>query len=1077
MTTSQYLNSIKSGAIEGWRTHQVLPSITGAQAALESGWGTSSLAQSPYNNNFGIKASDDWTGRIVTMPTKEWTNSGYITVQADFRAYDSIADSVRDHAAFFTNTPWREQNYKDVIGERDYKKAAWALQNAPAPYATDPGYATKLINIIENNKLDEWDKEALTGQTTSPTTPSLNQPDMQPKPKKTGAELSTAGRSFVQSLKVSVIGDSLGVGTEPYLKQLIPNSNYDVVGSRQITHSIESLDGTRALTKMKSNGTLHDYVVVILGTNRGVTEQEVNNFASIAGNSRKVLFVNTASQVGHANEVSRVYNKLSTSLSNAYFVDWQTYALSMREAWYYSDGSNGEYIHMNAEGYRRHAEFIAQAIYESATADFSEETAVDTLTAYTNIATIELTPDGMISFDAFDMDGNKVHFDRDIGVKGLSSPMGDFHIYNHEANERWNTQDSNEFGANWIEGFYEDSNRKLDIMLIEEAAKYMDQHREPSAQYTVSLFEVPQNLSIGDTGIFIDHEFTPPLYIQARVLSISTSRTNSSLNKVTIGNVVELEPMEKDSTIALQGELSRVRDGIYDQWVKGEPPRLEIIALDSTTLTDENTEVLLICKVFQGNIEVTEQFSNFRWSRVSEDTVSDSYFNDVIYDAETSSVINVKARDLEGIASTFLCRVYDDANRLIGTISTTVSKTVRGKSAYELAIESGFEGTEEEWLESLKGETSVGQPGPPGENNFIHTAWADDDKGTGFTTAHEEGKTWLGTTVTESRADPEDWRAYDWQKVQGPKGNEGEKGEDGESASGINLLLNGDNSFSTTSYQVAQYTTTEDIKAGEEYTFTLRGTKKSTQNFGLWQNGGSNGLGSLTSLGDNLYQLTFTAVAPTADYRRIFRIYQPDSSTAGQATIEWATLVKGAVGLEKFIKSPEQLQGEIDNKASNSALTGVSNEVGALSKSQRQMQENMEAYLKQQEEYNQWLQDVEGDAKKANDLAEKVDSAQVDIQTELNDQAQKWVTQEGYIQFDGETNTISIASESKNTQMIIDDEALGFYSGGTRVAAITNQYLQIDRGIFTKSAQMGNHKFEPLASNPDHFILSYVKGG
>src|SRR5690625_2186571 len=32
-----------------------------------------------------------------------------------------------------------------------------------------------------------------------------------------------------------------------------------------------------------------------------------------------------------------------------------------------------------------------------------------------------------------------------------------------------------------------------------------------------------------------------------------------------------------------------------------------------------------------------------------------------------------------------------------------------GKSAYEIAVEHGFEGTEEEWLESLKGE-----PGPQG---------------------------------------------------------------------------------------------------------------------------------------------------------------------------------------------------------------------------------------------------------------------------------------------------------------------------------------------------------------------------
>ena len=42
-----------------------------------------------------------------------------------------------------------------------------------------------------------------------------------------------------------------------------------------------------------------------------------------------------------------------------------------------------------------------------------------------------------------------------------------------------------------------------------------------------------------------------------------------------------------------------------------------------------------------------------------------------------------------------------------------------GKSAYEIAVEHGFEGTEEEWLESLKGEQGPqGPPGEPGKDGF-----------------------------------------------------------------------------------------------------------------------------------------------------------------------------------------------------------------------------------------------------------------------------------------------------------------------------------------------------------------------
>src|SRR5699024_4373232 len=40
-----------------------------------------------------------------------------------------------------------------------------------------------------------------------------------------------------------------------------------------------------------------------------------------------------------------------------------------------------------------------------------------------------------------------------------------------------------------------------------------------------------------------------------------------------------------------------------------------------------------------------------------------------------------------------------------------------GKSAYEIAVEHGFEGSEEEWLASLKGEKGdTGPQGPPGSD-------------------------------------------------------------------------------------------------------------------------------------------------------------------------------------------------------------------------------------------------------------------------------------------------------------------------------------------------------------------------
>ena len=151
---SYFLSAIKQGAMDGVK-EGVLPSITAAQAILESDWGSSELAKAPNNNLFGIKDSEDWNGEIVTVPTQEYLNGDYITVNAAFRKYASWNDSVVDHAKFFTSTEWRKNNYRKVVNETDYRIAAQELKNAG--YATDPSYPGKLISLIEAYKLYEWD--------------------------------------------------------------------------------------------------------------------------------------------------------------------------------------------------------------------------------------------------------------------------------------------------------------------------------------------------------------------------------------------------------------------------------------------------------------------------------------------------------------------------------------------------------------------------------------------------------------------------------------------------------------------------------------------------------------------------------------------------------------------------------------------------------------------------------------------------------------------------------------------------------------------------------------------------------
>ncbi|EUJ45222.1 glucosaminidase domain-containing protein [Listeria riparia] len=150
----EFINLLADHAQQIQDQKGILTSITLAQAILESNWGESKLA-TEGRNLFGIKG--EYQKDSVTMPTQEFENNEWITIDAAFRKYPTWFESLDDHAALFLKgTSWDKTKYKDVIKAKDYKTAANALQKAG--YATDPGYAEKLIELIEQRNLQAYDQ-------------------------------------------------------------------------------------------------------------------------------------------------------------------------------------------------------------------------------------------------------------------------------------------------------------------------------------------------------------------------------------------------------------------------------------------------------------------------------------------------------------------------------------------------------------------------------------------------------------------------------------------------------------------------------------------------------------------------------------------------------------------------------------------------------------------------------------------------------------------------------------------------------------------------------------------------------
>ncbi|HHD7667386.1 TPA: glycoside hydrolase family 73 protein [Enterococcus faecium] len=150
----QFIERLVPHAQELQDGYGVLPSIILGQAILESNWGKSTLA-SKYNNLFGIKAYG--YQKKVSLETKEFVNEEWITIQGDFKVYDSWEQSMDDHTQLFVQgVDWNPALYEKVITATNYQEAAQALQEAG--YATDPGYAQKIIQVIETYQLNQYDR-------------------------------------------------------------------------------------------------------------------------------------------------------------------------------------------------------------------------------------------------------------------------------------------------------------------------------------------------------------------------------------------------------------------------------------------------------------------------------------------------------------------------------------------------------------------------------------------------------------------------------------------------------------------------------------------------------------------------------------------------------------------------------------------------------------------------------------------------------------------------------------------------------------------------------------------------------
>jgi flagellum-specific peptidoglycan hydrolase FlgJ len=155
MTPTEFIAKYSSAVVKACVGTGIFPSVKLAQMALETGWGKAI----PANNAFGIKAKGAtgkyWDGSVYNSRTKEVINGQTISIVDGFRAYESVQDSISDHNEFLkVNSRYTKAGVFSAATPEDQARALLA-----AGYATDPGYADKLISIINKYGLKSLDEK------------------------------------------------------------------------------------------------------------------------------------------------------------------------------------------------------------------------------------------------------------------------------------------------------------------------------------------------------------------------------------------------------------------------------------------------------------------------------------------------------------------------------------------------------------------------------------------------------------------------------------------------------------------------------------------------------------------------------------------------------------------------------------------------------------------------------------------------------------------------------------------------------------------------------------------------------
>lgn len=258
-------------------------------------------------------------------------------------------------------------------------------------------------------------------------------------------------------------------------------------------------------------------------------------------------------------------------------------------------------------------------------------------------------------------------------------------------------------------------------VLWSTALRELKKISEPKVSYKVDGYVTG---CVGDTVTIEDGSYSPPMYLQCRIVEQEVCWTDPSKSKTTFDNFTEVNSEISDSlTVQMQKLVAEYQT--YPVNIISSAGIIFKVSSDSTTLTAH--------VIGNDGTDVSDEFT-FAWTKSGTDLA-------------TTKAVTVTGQDFE-------------------------APTVYGVKAYK-------DGKQRGYAEVTVSHLADGAMGPA---DYLHVKWSDDGGQTFTANSGTTPGAWMGMYHSSDETDSTDPTDYTWVKV---KGDQGATGDSGQSLVGV----------------------------------------------------------------------------------------------------------------------------------------------------------------------------------------------------------------------------------------------------------------------------------------------------